>query len=149
MLKRFLLALFFSFGSIVVVQGVLGAFYAMLSRPFDGSLAAGIAYNIVLGALSLALCQFLLVLTADRRLASTATRWVAGFYFGVLSMGVGASVFSHLAEGTSLAHAMDYLPATANAIPWIVAALFAHKRMVFDWTQPQQDESTRDVSGTF
>ncbi len=49
MLKRFLLALFFSFGSIVVVQGVLGAFYALLSRPFDGSMAPELPITSYLG----------------------------------------------------------------------------------------------------
>lgn len=132
--KRFLLGLFFSTFSILAVRRIMDTLYTMLSRPFDESPAAGIAYYVVMGALSVALCQTLLVLTADRKLAVTATRCVAMIYALVLFLGLGTGIIVLLAKGASLSPALNYVPAIAITVPWVAAAIFAHRRLIIEWT---------------
>lgn len=140
--KHIFLGVLFAVLSIVVVRALMAALYDMLSRPFDGVLAAGIAFNLVLGLLSVALYQTLFLLTTDRRLTITATRYAAGI--GVFVQ--VSTVFRRIADGIVPGDLTAFVPTIAMVTPWIVAALIAHRWLVVDWIRRPQKYSA-DTDG--
>lgn len=138
--KHILLGILFATISIVVVRTLMVSLYDMLSRPYDGVLAAGIAFNLILGALSVALYQTLFLLTTDRRLTVTATRYAAGFGTFVQISSVARRISADIVPGDWTA----FVPTIAMATPWIVAAIIAHRRLVIvDWTGRPEENSAQ------
>lgn len=128
--KRIALGILFSAGSFYVVQTVMGRLYSLLGRPFDGSLVVGAIYNLVQGTLGVALCQTLLVLTADRQLAGTATRYATGLYLFIF---VGGFIWASAAGQLSAGWPTVIVSTSTLAAPWILAAVFARRRLIIEW----------------
>ena len=131
--KRILLGVFFTAMSFALVQTVMAQIYGTLDQPFQGSAMAGVVYGLIHGTLSVALCQTLLVLTADRQLAATATRYAVGIYLSIIvAVLIVSFLFGAVAENWQSIW-LTIVP----TIPWLVAAAFARRRLVIEWSTRQ------------
>ena len=129
--------LFFTI-SIVGVRTAMVFLYELSSRPFAGSIASVITFNLILGALSVALYQTLFVLTTNRRIARSATTYGAGFGCFVQ----GATLIHRMSEGIIPAEFLYAVPAIAMLAPWIIAAVIARHRLLIEWRHPPKTDRT-------
>lgn len=106
--------------SYAAVSFALSTLYALASKPFYGSITAGIVFGLLQGLLSLLLCRTILARFVESRLADNTTLVVAGVSFVALS----ASAVWGLASGRLSESPGTVLPTIAGWLPWIAMGIY-------------------------
>lgn len=120
-IKRFVYGFLVFFASYIVIQISMGALYAAASKPFYGSIGAGVAYSLLRGILCLLLCRYILVRFTDSRLADHTTIAVAITVMGIILF---AGFWTFIADNLPN-NSPSILPTIAIWVPWFVAAIIA------------------------
>ncbi|MEM7222198.1 MAG: hypothetical protein AAF495_04425 [Pseudomonadota bacterium] len=117
-LRRFGMGFLVFLFSFWFVKYAMTELYALGSKPFLGSITAGVFYGLIEGLLSVLTCRFILTKSMDGRLADATTMVVAVV---TLLIHGGGSLVS-LAIGRFPENPAVLLPTFAVWTPWVIWA---------------------------